>query len=269
SGCAPDQKPRAKRTMDQLIAARAADDRQSNDDLDQSIDGVIARIKSDADAHADAHKASTAPSPVTADMLIISGGGDWGAFGAGFLKGWRTVHTGDMACPQFDVVTGVSTGALIAPFAFLGDDASIDKVLNFYRNPKKDWVEPRHILSFLRGGASYADIPGLERDIKAALDPETVRRIAEQGNRGRILAVNTTNIDTAEARIFDVAKEARLAGPAGKSDRIEQILLASSAIPGVFPPREIDGFLYVDGGITGNVLVGDPHVDTDSDGLIA
>ena len=64
----------------------------------------------------------------TIDMLVVSGGGDWGAFGAGVLKGWGRVK-GPLARPQFDVVTGVSTGALIAPFAFLGDDGSIERIV--------------------------------------------------------------------------------------------------------------------------------------------
>jgi Patatin len=62
--------------------------------------------------------------PPVVDLLVISGGGDWGAFGAGFLKGWSRVQ-GPLARPRFDVVTGVSTGALISPFAFLGDNESI------------------------------------------------------------------------------------------------------------------------------------------------
>ena len=250
--------------MDELVAARDADDQKSDADMNVALDAAIERIK----ARADEYKAGEAPTPPVVDMLVISGGGDWGAFGAGFLKGWGNVPAGEMSRPRFDVVTGVSTGALIAPFAFLGDDASIEKVMSFYRNPKKDWVKPRRLISFLRGGASYADIPGLG-DIKNSLDPDTIHRIADQGKLGRILAVNTTNIDTAEARIFDVAKEARLAGPSGNSERIENILLASSAIPAVFPPREIDGFLYIDGGMTGNVLLGNPHVDTDRDGFVA
>ena len=69
------------------------------------------------------------------DILIVSGGGDWGAFGAGVLKGWGRVK-GELARPRFDIVTGVSTGALIAPFAFLGDEASIERIVGFYRNPQ-------------------------------------------------------------------------------------------------------------------------------------
>jgi patatin-like phospholipase/acyl hydrolase len=71
------------------------------------------------------------------DILVLSGGGDWGAFGAGVLKGWARVR-GPLATPTFDVVTGVSTGVLIAPFAFLGDAPSLDTIAALYRNPGPD-----------------------------------------------------------------------------------------------------------------------------------
>src|SRR5262249_25687715 len=84
------------------------------------------------------------------DVLIVSGGGDWGAFGAGFLKGWLKVPAQNpLAKPEFDAVTGVSTGTLIAPFAFLGDAQSTDEIVNLYRNPQEDWVRQRGILYFL------------------------------------------------------------------------------------------------------------------------
>src|SRR3712207_4711383 len=110
--------------------------------------------------------------------------------------------------------------------------------------------------SFLTGGASYGDIPGLEKDIHRALDEAMLRRLVEAGGDGRLLAVNTTNLDFGEMRAWDLVAEARRALEAGEADRVRRILLASSAIPGAFPPREIDGGLYVDGALTGNILYG-------------
>jgi hypothetical protein len=191
-------------------------------------------------------------------MLIISGGGDWGAFGAGFLKGWGKVPPGPMARPQFDGVTGVSTGALIAPFAFLGDDESLEKVVQLYRNPKKDWVRPRGLFSFLGGASAYADIPGLERELRTAVNVPMLRQITDAGEEGRMLAVSATNVDTEEVQVWDMVYEARAALVAGNSKRVREILLASAAVPGAFPPRQIDGGLYVDGGVTGNILTGVP-----------
>src|SRR5438128_4517469 len=102
----------------ELVAGRKAADAERERDSAELFRRLVTRAESKPDGS-------------TIDLLIISGGGDWGAFGAGVLKGWGRLH-GDEARPQFDVVTGVSTGALIAPFAFLGDDESIERVVHFY-----------------------------------------------------------------------------------------------------------------------------------------
>ncbi len=251
AGCTGGGLPRLPRSQADLIAARWADEAQAAAfRLDVARRGV-ARIK----ANYDAYKAGRAPAPPVIDLLVLSGGGDWGAFGAGVLKGWGRV-SGPMTRPEFDVVTGVSTGALIAPFAFLGDDRSIDHIVELYRNPRKDWFRPRGLLSLLTGGTSYGDIPGLEKDIHAALDETMLRRLVEAGKDGRLLAVNTSNLDYGEMHAWNLVAEARRALETGEPDRVHRILLASSAIPGAFPPREIDGGLYVDGALTGNILYG-------------
>ncbi len=252
AGCAADQRVRPTQTPEQLLAKRDAVDRRANEQVYTTIESNLKRIKAEYDAYA----AGKTKSPPTVEMLIISGGGDWGAFGAGFLKGWGKIAPGEMARPQFDAVTGVSTGALIAPFAFIGTDQSIEKVVHFYRNPQKDWVKPRWFLSFLMGGDAYADIPGLEREVKTALDPATLKQIADGWATGRILAINATNIDTEEMQVWDIGEEAQRAVETGNSDHMRDVLLASAAIPAVFPPRLIDGSLYIDGGVSGNILYG-------------
>jgi hypothetical protein len=100
---------------------------------------------------------------------------------------------GQLGKPEFDVVTGVSTGALISPFAFLGDEESIDTVEQLYRNPKKDWVKKRPPLYFLPSNQSFATVPGLERELRQRVDLSLIRRVAEQSVQGRLLAVNTTD----------------------------------------------------------------------------
>src|SRR5262245_6769598 len=191
----------------------------------------------------------------TLDILVISGGGDWGAFGAGVLKGWGRV-SGGFARPQFDVVTGVSTGALIAPFAFLGDDASIERVVQLYRNPREDIAVSRGLLFFLPNNPSFYLLPGLEHELRVALDAPLLARIAAEEASGRALLVNTTNIDLGEMQAWDVVAEAKTALAAGDPGRVHSILLASAGIPAIFPAREIGGHLYVDGAITGNILYG-------------
>ena len=191
----------------------------------------------------------------TFDILVISGGGDWGAFGAGVLKGWGRV-SGELARPQFDVVTGVSTGALIAPFAFLGDDASIERVVQLYRNPREDIAVSRGLFFFLPNNPSFYLLPGLESELRGALDAPLLARIAAAEADGRALLVNTTNIDLGEMQAWDVVAEAKTALAAGDPGRVHSILLASAGIPAIFPAREIGGHLYVDGAITGNILYG-------------
>lgn len=194
------------------------------------------------------------------DILVLSGGGDYGAFGAGVLSGWREVK-GECALPEFDAVSGVSAGALIAPFAFLGTASGaaqedLDLLESLFRHPKPDWVLSRGVLAFLPDNESLAETPGLERELRNALDADRIRRIADEGVKGRRLYVNATDLDLGVARPFELTRAARLAGESGDLSRLHRILLASAGIPGAFPPREIDGVLYVDGGVSSNIIYG-------------
>ena len=128
---------------------------------------MLGRLLERTKAEYDRYTAGGQKEPPVIDILIISGGGDWGAFGAGFLKGWQKVPAQHpLAKPEFDAVTGVSTGTLIAPFAFLGDEQSIDEIVNLYRNPGADWVKQRGMLYFLPDNISFAEVPGLEREMR-------------------------------------------------------------------------------------------------------
>jgi Patatin-like phospholipase len=251
-GCTTDELPRPSQSQAEMISSRDAANEQRGAEIIALVRRNVARIKAEYDAYA----TGRASEPPIVDILVISGGGDWGAFGAGVLKGWGRVPPGAVARPTFDAVTGVSTGALIAPFAFLGDHQSIEKIAAMYRNPQDDWIRRRLLYAFLSGGASFVDIPGLEAQVRRTLDWDMLQRLAEEGRDGRILAVNTSNLDYGEMRVWDIVAEAQRALDTGKPDRVYDILLASSAIPGAFPPREIDGRLFVDGAITGNILYG-------------
>ena len=91
-----------------------------------------------------------------------------------------------------------------------------------------------------------------------------MRRIAQAGADGRLLAINTTDLDTGTSRVFDLVGEAQRAVNSGQLDRIHNIMLASAGIPGAFPFRIIDGQLYVDGGVTGNIIYGGRIAEEDS-----
>ena len=190
------------------------------------------------------------------DVLVISGGGDWGAFGTGFLLGWGDVKAPGIARPQFDVVSGVSTGALIAPFAYLGTEADLKTIDDMYRNPKSDWVKQRGLLYFMPDNASFAEVPGLEREVNHFITMDFAKRVAEESTHGRLLLINTTNLDDGSQQTFRWGLAAQQAVKDGNVTRLQNILLASSGIPGAFPPRDIDQSLYCDGAVTSNIIYG-------------
>ncbi|MGW8142572.1 patatin-like phospholipase family protein [Sphingomonas zeae] len=198
--------------------------------------------------------------PVT--MLALSGGADEGAYGAGVLNGWTQSGTR----PEFSVVTGVSTGALIAPFAFLGKegDASIAR---FYTSVSaRDIFHPRFPLA-IPGSTSVASTAPLAKLIAREVTPELVARIAEEQAKGRRLFVATANLDAQRSVIWDMGAIAASMLP-DKVELFRRVLLASSSIPVVFPPVVIDASsngapvreLHADGGTTAGILAIPPQL---------
>jgi predicted acylesterase/phospholipase RssA len=192
--------------------------------------------------------------------LVISSGGDDGAFGAGLLAGWTAAGTR----PEFDLVTGVSTGALIAPLAFLGPDYD-DQLREVYTQySEDDMVERRGLAQALSGDAAFDTAP-LRRLIDRYLGDEEVARIATEARKGRRLLVATTNLDAARPVVWDLTKIAASGAP-GARQLIGDVILASCAVPGLFRPVLLDvaagGELYdelhVDGGVTSQLFIG-PH----------
>jgi hypothetical protein len=212
----------------------------------RSIDKVIERVW---------EREQASGGQTTINFLAMSGGGANGAFGAGFLAGWGTVGDPEWKRPDFDAVTGVSTGALLAPFAFVGTDEAIATVEELYRNPKKDWVRERGLLFFWPTNESFATIPGLERDIRAVINKSFVEEMAERSREGKILAISATDLDFGRQRFWEVGAIAEGAIESGDVSMVQDIMLASSAIPVAFPSREIGDHFYGDGGVTANVFL--------------
>ena len=125
-------------------------------------------------------------------------------------------------------------------------------------------MKNRGFLYFLPDNISFAEVPGLEREMRDHITLDMIRRVAKAGADGRLLAVNTTNLDDASSRVFDLVAEAQRAVDTGKLERIHNIMLASAGIPGAFPFRMIDDALYVDGGVTGNIIYGGRIAEEDS-----
>lgn len=186
------------------------------------------------------------------DMLVLSGGGDFGAFGAGFLLGWGQVQDPSMRRPKFDFVAGTSTGALLAPLAYLGTDADLQLGADMYSNPPSDLVVQNGLIPVLPYHESLAIPKGLRREVAAQLSDAMLERFRQEVASGRVLACATTNLDFGTFRPFDVLEGAKLDNAAFR-ESIMQRLIASASIPAVFPPVEIEGSYYVDGGATENV----------------
>ena len=187
----------------------------------------------------------------TMDFLILSGGGQNGAFGAGFLLGWSSIPQGELAMPQFDGVTGVSAGSYIAPFAYLGTQESLTKADQFFRNPGPDWLKLRSPIYFLPDLMSLATVPGLEKALRGQMSMSFAKEMIAATTPGRKLLIQASNLDLAIPHVFNLIDATRESVKTGVFDSMIEILLASSAIPGLLPPREIKNFLYVDGGVVG------------------
>lgn len=190
-------------------------------------------------------------------VLALSGGGPDGAFGAGLLTGW----TASGKRPQFHVVTGISAGALIAPFAYLGP-AYDDKMREIWTEYETSELVTAQLLPGLLGGPALADTSKLASLIAKYVDRAMLRRIAAEYAKGRILLVGTTNLDVQRPVVWNMGAIARHGTPEA-IELFRSILLASAAIPGAFPPVQIrvtaEGQSYdemhVDGGTTREVFV--------------
>jgi len=226
-------------------------------EYERVVAGEVEEMKSTALRRLDRvyEQSEASGTPFVVDVLVISGGGAKGAFGAGFLEGWGTIDEGPFQRPEFDVVTGVSTGALIAPFAFIGTDKAFATAAGFYANPEPNWVKKRGLIDIWPHHISLFNNCHLQDAIRNGLDPALVAAIADAAAQDRLLLIGTTNLDVGAGRIFDLTRAAREAHASGSYDRVHEILLASSAIPGVFPPIEMDGMLYADGGATSNLFI--------------
>lgn len=196
------------------------------------------------------------PKEQTYDILVLSGGGELGAFGAGFLKGWGSVKEKGYIRPIFDSVSGISTGALIAPFAFIGSKQAYDKIVNLYRNPNDSLVVPRTLVSFMLGQGAYFDATILHNLIRKSISQDIISALAMGAKKHRVLLVGATNLDYGVIRVWDLAEMAAKLPITDAKREITKRLIASSAIPSAFPPVTINDYLYVDGGASMQVVSG-------------
>jgi len=199
---------------------------------------------------------SSSDESVPFNILTLSGGGTRGAFGAGLLSGWT--DSGDM--PEFDIVTGVSTGAVMATFAFLGGD-ELEKVKAFYTKMYTEDIYTNSWLSFF--GQAYLMNPApLKKLFSNNFNEALLNRVATAHAKGRRLYIGTTNIDTGQLIVWDMGAIAA-SSRSDKYQRFSDIIYASSAMPIFLPPQYIsvdveDNQYYqmhVDGGIYSHVFM--------------
>ena len=203
-------------------------------------DTVVARLVRRAVARGDG----------TLDILMLSGGGQNGAFGAGFLRGWH--GRSDNAMPQFDLITGISTGALQAPYALLGTAAAIDTLTELYRHaqdrvaPSIDWW------SWLRKTGGLVTTKKFDRTLQQSVNGEFRTQLRQAFGADRQVVFSTTDYDLGTGRTWSMADvlDTTDAGLA----RIAMLLKAATAIPGIFPPVVVDGHVHGDGGVITNIL---------------
>lgn len=218
---------------------------------DRDTKSLIAEFKLSAAREAATIPPSADGKRARVSFLALSGGGDNGAFGAGLLVGWSANGTR----PNFRLVTGVSTGSLIAPFAFLGPayDARLKAV--FTTVTKRNIFEGRGLLRAILLDDALSDTSPLYDLIKRYADEQMLQDIAREYEKGRLLFIGTTNLDVERPVIWNIGAIAA----SGRPDALNlfhRILLASAAIPGAFPPVMIDVQLnghpyqemHVDGG---------------------
>jgi hypothetical protein len=164
------------------------------------------------------------------NYLFLSGGGSGGAFSVGALKAWSAIGTR----PQFDIVTGVSTGALIAPFAFLGS-AYDDCLVDLYTSGRaRALISPGESIAT----ALLSQRP-LRQMVERYVNANMLNEIAVQHRKGRRLLVQTVNLDTEKPVVWSLGAIAADGSP-NALKLIQDILIASASVPGAFPPVPIE-----------------------------
>lgn len=218
-----------------------------------SLDIAIPRTSRVADgARSRTHQEARRP----LNFLAISGGAEDGAFGAGLLAGWGDAGNR----PDFDLVTGVSSGALIAPFIFLGRerDSQLREIFTAYG--RKD-IYSYNIPSLIEGSSLVDDTP-LSELIAKYIDQDFIEEVARESRKGRVLLIGTTDLDAQRPVLWDMGRIAASGNPAAL-DLFRKVLLASATLPGVFAPVRIKvrvggidyDELHVDGGVTRQVFI--------------
>jgi hypothetical protein len=249
-GCASAPRAMSQQAFAERVETHESQSLAQRDDIAQRL---LRRLEY---RHEERQKLGQADEPFTYEVLMLSSGGQFGAFGVGVLQGWSEVQNAAFQRPEFDLVTGVSTGALIAPFSLLGTVDSIRRIDQLYREASDQLATLRGLLFFLPQQPSFFDSQPLADRIASEIDLATVRGIADAHAEHRKLLLGSTDLDLGRFRIWDMGPRAVRALETQDLTEMHRIFLSSAAIPAAFPPVDIDGALYADGAVAQAAFVG-------------
>jgi len=203
---------------------------------DSVIEGLVRRARTRGDR--------------TLDILMLSGGGQNGSFGVGFLRGWASRIEAPM--PRFDLVTGISTGALQAPYALLGTPAALDSITSTYARAASEIAPTLDWWFFFRRTGGLVNTKRFDRALEKAIDGQFRRQLRGALSEDRQMLFATTDWDLGIGRTWSLGET--LDTSATGLARTRQLLKAATAIPAIFPQVIVDGHLHGDGGAIANVL---------------
>lgn len=197
------------------------------------------------------------------NVLVLSGGGAKGSFGAGVIKGLNDTN----ALPNYSIITGVSAGALLAPFVFVGGE-QIDRLEEVMLGLNDKMIlGKRNFLNTIFKDA-FTNGEDLFSFIEKVYDDEMIAQVAAQHNQGRRLLIGTTHFDSEQMIVWNLGQIAASNDP-DKAKLFHQVLVASASIPGVFPPQfinvDLDGQtleeMHVDGGLSAQMFLQASNID--------
>jgi len=192
----------------------------------------------------------------TFNILALSGGGSGGSYGAGLLNGWKDHGT----LPEFDVVTAISTGSIMATFAFLGGE-KIDQLDTIFNNLSSNDLYKSSWVSIFTG-ATISDPTPFKKLLEQGINEQLLDEVAAEHRKGRRLYIGSTNLDTGQLVVWDMGAIA-MSQRKDKIQRYRDIIYASSAVPVIFPPHFFNvpvkgknySQMHVDGGVYTNIFM--------------
>ncbi len=232
-GCAPQSRPMRDINTEPIFVETSTTPSEHSSEISKPIvDGLAEAFKVDP-------KKPALPSKQAKNVLVLSGGGQYAAYNAGLLVGWSEQGTR----PQFDVITGISSGAIVAVYTFMGKKCDPQLQHFFTTTSNKDIFQYRPIRELIRSGA-LANPERLEKMITREISDEYIDALRQEHAAGRRMYIGTMNVATRRIVIWDLGAIACSSRP-DANIIIRKVLLAAGSIPGLLPAVKLD--VVIDG----------------------